>query len=142
MYGGEYGACGPNLRDRVRADGLISVADLDDDTETHFRNLRFTDLLANFKWKECELIENRIGRTLDPTEKICELHRNKLGIGWKQPTTCLHPAHPPLIRGKKGPATRLVPLPMVNYLNERQPFSFVVGGRMCTKHRKIEDTKK
>ena len=130
--------CGPFRRFQPAKCGVVSVNDLVSDTTGHFKNLKFKDCLETLKWSERRLIENRAGTDLDDSSVICEFHRNTLGMNWKQPKQCLHPSHPPLERGKKSCTTRLAPMWIVDQLNTEIPFSFPLGGRLCTKHRKLE----
>ena len=136
LYNSEYGKCGSFLRDRVEKEGLVSPRDLDANTESHIQQLKLEPVvLKDFRWNQKELIESRIRRTLSDSQKICEYHRNSQGIAWKQPTICLHDDHEKPKRGKTGPATSLAPFSIVNSMNKRKPFSFILGGRLCCKHR-------
>ena len=136
LYNSDYGKCGPFLRNRIEKEGLVSPRELGSCTESHFQQLQLIQVvLSDFKWSERDLIESRIRRSLHDSEVICEYHRNSLGISWKQPTRCLHNDHEKPNRGKKSPATSPAPFALVNSMNKRKPFSFIVGGRLCYKHR-------
>ena len=115
---------------------MVSVSVLKSDPTAHFKSLHMSDVIGNLLWTEKSIIESRAGRALMDEEMICENHRNKLGLCWKQPTTCLHPEHTKGKRCRKSPTTRVASLSSVNRINEELPYSFPLGGKLCTQHRK------
>ena len=71
---------------------------------------------------------------------ICEKHRNTLGVSWKQTQSCLHENHPRSENGTKSCPAKLASLDVVNKINKKKPYSFVVGGKICRKH--LDEVKK
>ena len=136
LYNDSHGKCGPFTSNRQALEGLKRICDLDADTESHIKNLKFKE--QPLKWTERSLIENRVKRQLDTYSLICEHRRNTLGIAWRPKKHCLHPKHPDPKQGQKTCATELAPLWIVKKLNSHTPFSFILGARICDKHRKYE----
>lgn len=130
--------CGPFTQDRSIKEGLVKIGDIDADIWEHYTNLRFKDFFENLKWSERDLVENRAGKFLDDSSLICEYHRNSLGLNWIPGHQCIHPLHSVLGRGKKAAPTKLAPLWIVKKLNKENLFSFILGGRLCDKHRRME----
>ena len=145
LYNGPHGPCGPYMKFREPRTGVVSVMDLDADTTIHFKNLKLKDLKLKdktiLKWSERELIENRVKHHLDDQAKICERHRNTQGVNWRQTEWCLHEHHDEYQRGKKGCPTKLASQTLVKEMNDRKPYSFVIGGKICIKHIREESGK-
>ena len=132
--------CGPFVRNRTPLHGLVEVGKLDACTEAHFRALQLSFRESKCEWTERGLVENRLGRRLHDSDKICQNHRQRLGIFWSQTKNCAHPSHP-YKRGTKSPATLLAPIWLVEQMkDEVEPFP--LGGRCCDKHWKIEKSKR
>ena len=133
--------CGRYIGDRSEKSGLVRILELTSDIESHIRNFDFRSGLECLKWTEKELIENPLGKAIDGSKLICEFHWNTYGIRWYQVRHCLHPLHPPYKKGKKSVTTTLAPLWVVKQMDESQPFSFPVGGRICRQHLRLETDK-
>ena len=113
---------------------VFSVEDLNEDTKPHFRSLKLKDT-KGFK-NEHELIENRIGKQLIDTSKICAHHPDTLGVGYKMKTRCQHPKHAEKPKQKKGPPTRVAYLYLCESISGEYGVVFPVGGVLCTTHYK------
>ena len=85
---------------------------------------------------EQEFIENRIGKKLIDTSKICAHHLYTLGVRYKMKTRCQHPKHAEQPKQKKGPPTRVASLNLCESISDEYGVVFSVGGVLCTTHYK------
>ena len=79
------------------------------------------------------LIENRCGKRLLDTYKICPYHRYTMGISWKKLKRCCCPNqafHP----GKKAPQTCPTSVGMTNRMSKKYNAVISVGSGLCTNH--------
>ena len=138
MY--QKGTCGAWTYGKIPKEGLEDVSELIGvSVSNHIRNklhLNLSDIQA-IQWDEKSLIENRAGRTLLPTDKICPYHRYKLGIDYKPPKTCSYPSHTRPKSGKKAPKTETLSVSLVMSLNIANSYSYILGSAMCRTDRKI-----
>ena len=145
--------CGPFTRKRVTEHGLFDVENLDKSTEDHFKSLKLklsksdpTDP-TDPTWTEKQLIETRVGRSIQNSDKICAYHRQVKGLLYRPTTTCSHPDHPDQKSGTKAIKANLAPLWLVNQVNSEEARRsserrFPVGGKICFKHLELERGKK
>ena len=126
--------CGPCIQYKRPKTGVIYITNLNADVGSHLRNFHFHNYPELDSWNERKLIENRYGNNIDDQSLICEFHRNYYGVGWRHSLHCAHPDHAPYKRGMKTKKTELAPIWLVKELNEHDPNTFPVGGRVCRAH--------
>ena len=119
----EKNICRSRKIGRVSHEDLFVLASVEKNSVDDYftENLHMKDSLLITQWNEKTLIENRLGYSLDSSEKICPHYRFKLGTKWKPSQQCVHPSHEKLKRGKKGLKTFPVTLSMVMKLNATNP---------------------
>ena len=125
--------CGPYKRSTKPIDGIYGIGDLTEDTKHHFRSMKLNDTKG---LSELDLIENRGGRKLTASSKVCAYHRYTLGVGYKLKRRCQHPNHEELPKQKKGHCTRVASLKVCDAISDRYGTVFPVGGVLCTTHYK------
>jgi hypothetical protein len=127
----QQGGCSSYKRYQDVIDGLFTIEQLDRDVSKHFKNLKLNS--TNHEWNELKLIENRLMRSLNKSEKLCAYHRFTNGIGWKPSKKCGHPNHDKLIQAK-APTTRSVPITLLTSVFTMYKINLPIGTVMCHSH--------
>ena len=123
---------------RFKTDVLVSVDGLNNDIKKHLIDLKLLHSYNESDWNEKRLIESRIGKSLLDGKYICAYHRFTKGVCWRSPVRCMHPSHN-LGRKKqnsRSKTTRVVPIPMLDKVNQHYGASLPVGAVFCFKHLK------
>ena len=129
--------CGPYSRANPAIHGIFKPIELTEDTKKHFTQIK---LKHSIEYNEIKLVESRLGKIIMENDSICAHHRYTFGIGWRPHKACLHPLHEKSIKQKKSPATRTVPLHVVNQTIQKYHKPFPIGGCMCFPHLKDINT--
>ena len=121
---------------RTLREDLEDVSSMNGSVSAHLQQRFKFDHDLVFQWTEKLLIENRLGRMLESTDKLCPYHRYSLGTKWQPPKQCSHPAHGTVRRGQKSSkAGRRLPLETIMKLNTLSQYSYKIGAQVCPTHR-------